>query len=309
MPSASGVQFSLKKTSPNGELSAVISSVAAALVSLQIDGREFLVPGPNRTRTAFLEGVVMAPWVNRLDEARWMSSTGPQQLPITDPINRLSNHGLLLEHEYEVMHRAEDAIHLKGKLPAVSGYPFELEIRVTYTLTDEGIAVEFEALNQSASEAPFAIGSHPYLQISPFDTADLVLTTTAASVVLTDDRMLPVQKIATAGTDFDLSAGRPLSKTHLDNSFTDLAFDNEAKAHTYLEAPDGTVVDLWQSRELKHTCIFSPDNSPAADGTIKAVAIEPQTSAANSFNTGKDLIWLQPGQIWGASWGITVFNR
>lgn len=309
MTSASPVQFSLKKTSPNGELSAVISSVAAALVSLQIDGREFLVPGPNRSRTAFLEGVVMAPWVNRLDEARWMSSSEPQQLPITDPINRLSNHGLLLDHEYEVLGRTEDAIVLQAKLPAVSGYPFELEIRVTYALTDDGMAVEFEALNQSASEAPFAIGSHPYLQISPFDTAELVLTSTAVSVVLTDERMLPVHKISTAGTDFDLSAGRPLSKTALDNSFTDLAFDEDARAHTYLEAPDGTVVDLWQSNELKHTCIFSPDNYPAAHSLIKAVAIEPQTSAANSFNTGQDLIWLQPGQIWGASWGITVFSR
>lgn len=309
MPSASGVQFSLKKTSPNGELTAVISSVAAALVSLQIDGREFLVPGPNFARTPFLEGVVMAPWVNRLDEARWISADGPKQLPITDSINRLSNHGLLLDYEYAATVRSDGEIVLLGNLAASPGYPFDLEIRVTYTLVDYGIAVKFEAVNLSATDAPFAIGSHPYLQISPFDTAELVLASSAASVVLTDERMLPVQKIATTSTDFDLTAGRSLNTAHFDNSFTDLAFDEDSKAHTYLEAPDGTVVDLWQSSELKHTCIFSPDTYPSASGKIKAIAIEPQTSAANSFNTGEDLIWLKPGQIWGASWGITVFNR
>lgn len=65
----SALKFSLTKLTPIGVLTATISRVAAALVSLKFDGLEVLEPGPDRARSAFLEGVVMAPWVNRLAES------------------------------------------------------------------------------------------------------------------------------------------------------------------------------------------------------------------------------------------------
>jgi aldose 1-epimerase len=43
----------------------------------------------------------------------------------------------------------------------------------------------------------------------------------------------------------------------------------------------------------------------SADATLrKAIAIEPQTGPANAFNSKEDLIWLEPDQVFEASWGV-----
>ncbi len=304
MSTASGHKFSLKKTGKAGEVEATVLSVAAALVSLKINGIDVVEPGFDVDRTAFLEGVVMAPWVNRLADGRWQDGAVQRQVSISHEPTQVSNHGLMLDTVYKPLSSSDCAITLRGQLSASEGYPFDVIIDVTYELTDNGISVLYEVENVGTRPAPFAIGSHPYLKIDGWNTADLVISSSAQSVVLTDERMLPLETLPVAGSCYDLSQGRRVSDAHLDNAFTDLGFDSAGFAHTYLQAPDGLQLDVWQSRELKHTCIFTPNNF----GTEPrwAVAIEPQTAAANAFNTGNDLIWLQPGQVWSASWGISL---
>lgn len=99
---------------------------------------------------------------------------------------------------------------------------------------------------------------------------------------MTDERLLPTEQVATAGTEFDLTEGIVASHANFDHSFTDLVRD-----------ADG----------LAHTCIFTPDDYI---GGVKAIAVEPQTSAANAFNTGQDLTLLECGKVWRASWGIAI---
>jgi aldose 1-epimerase len=38
----------------------------------------------------------------------------------------------------------------------------------------------------------------------------------------------------------------------------------------------------------------------------RAVAIEPMTCPPDAFRSGRDLVVLQPGQVWEGVWGIEV---
>jgi aldose 1-epimerase len=47
--------------------------------------------------------------------------------------------------------------------------------------------------------------------------------------------------------------------------------------------------------------VFNLQPEDSEDGFL---ALEPQTCPANAFNSGEDLIWLESGQTWSASWGV-----
>jgi aldose 1-epimerase len=57
---------------------------------------------------------------------------------------------------------------------------------------------------------------------------------------------------------------------------------------------------------MKYAFIFTPDfYTNNADQTPRtAIAIEPQSGPANAFNSKEDLLWISPGQIFEASWGV-----
>ena len=52
--------------------------------------------------------------------------------------------------------------------------------------------------------------------------------------------------------------------------------------------------------------MYAPPNfpGPGKPNQRKAIAIEPMTCGVNALNTGQDLIWLEPGDTWSASWGL-----
>ena len=85
-------------------------------------------------------------------------------------------------------------------------------------------------------------------------------------------------------------------------------FSADGHAHHYLRAPNGLMLDIWQSKELKYAFIFTPSffNNLLDENRRYAIAIEPQSGPANAFNTNEDLTWLQPGEIFKASWGVEL---
>ncbi|MDQ0259359.1 galactose mutarotase-like enzyme [Sinomonas atrocyanea] len=58
---------------------------------------------------------------------------------------------------------------------------------------------------------------------------------------------------------------------------------------------------LWQEQTCPYTHVFVTDTFP---GRAKAVALEPMSGAANAFNSGAGLGWLEPGASASIRWGI-----
>jgi aldose 1-epimerase len=311
MSSAANNRIRLSRKGENGHLVAEITRVGAALRYLAIDGVELVEPGVFDSLSPFCEGVVMAPWPNRTDGGKWTYEGRTLELPINLHAQQNANHGLLLDHHYDVLAQTESSVTLGALIHARLGYPFDVQTSVTYELVDGGVKVTHHAENLSAAVAPYAVGGHPYFKIAGVDTEDLFLRSDAATVLVVDDRQIPTGTMPTAHSRFDMRSGVRIGDNFYDHDFTDLARDSHGLAHTYLTATDGRGFDVWQDENFKHTVIFTPDFYFANVGDAKryACAIEPQTSGPNSFNSGEDLLWLKQGHRFSATWGVNLLTK
>lgn len=282
-----------------GEVSAQIAQVGASLRSLRIGSVDLIAPYPLDAPTPSCSGVVLVPWPNRVRDGRWDDEGTERQLAITEPKFGNASHGLLRFTAYEVTEGASSAT-LRTSVVPQTGYPYLLETSVTYTLRVDGIDVEHVITNQSATPAPVAVGSHPFLTIGDVAEEDLVLRVSAGTAIETDERMLPV---GTSPIDAAVRRGVRLGDVSLDTGFIDLERDADGLARHSLTAPDGRRLTLWQGEGYEVVQVFTTDKYP---GRPLAVAMEPMTAPADAFNSGTGLRRLAPGETWTLHWGITL---
>ncbi len=307
MTTATLEQFVLTHRSPIGHLTATIMQLGASLRTFSVGDIELVEPYAEDSKAPLCAGQVMAPWVNRLDHGRWTHNGQVLQNPITIVDQDNANHGLLLDHKYDLVAQTEASVTLAALIAPTDGYPFEVLTHVTYELVDTGLVVTHRALNLGDQAAPYATGAHPYFKFSQVESADLILTTDAATLTVVNDRQIPIGETATLGTPIDLRNGTRIGDRHIDEDLTDLPRDANGNAHTYLRSTDGRGLDVWQDEHFKHVVIFTPNYFPTVDGGKTSVAaIEPSTAAPNAFNSGRDLIWLEPGAEFSARWGVDL---
>lgn len=302
-----GAQFVLTHPTSRGTLSATITQIGASLRLFSIGEIDLVEPYGEGQQAPLCAGQIMTPWVNRLDKGQWKYRERLLQNPINLVEQNNANHGLLLEHAYELVEKTETSVTLRGTIVPTEGYPFMVQTFVTYSLDDSGLTVTHRAVNQSVDPAPYATGAHPYFKFSAVDTGELTLRSEAATLTVVNPRQIPVAEAATVGSEFDLREGVQVKDKFIDEDFTNLPRDADGLAHTYLLAADGRGLDVWQDESFKHVVIFTPDYFPTIDGgKTYAAAIEPSTAAPNAFNSGRDLIWLEPGVVFEARWGAKV---
>lgn len=288
----------------DGPVSATIATVGASLRGLTVDGVEAVPSYPINMPTPSGSGVVMVPWPNRIRDGRW----GDQQLAITEPAKNNASHGLLRYTNYRQTERSSSRVTLTADVHPQPGYQFWLRTHVTYALRQDGIAVTHEVENLGEEAAPFGIGAHPYLTLNdaadPVTPAELTVTVPADEYYVVDDRSIPINRLPVT-PELDLRGGRLLSELTLDTGFTGLRRDTSGFSTTTLAAPDGRTVSLKQGAGLDYLQVFTKPNYPSTAGPVTAIAVEPQSCAANAFNTGDGLRHLAASEIASFEWIIT----
>lgn len=302
--SPTGQQFELIRSTPTGETRAIVTELAAALRTLTVDGADVTEPYGADVQPPFANGIVLFPWPNRIRDGKWQLDGATQQLDITEPKFQNASHGLLRFSPYRVIAQAADSITLAASVFPQHGYPFRLDAEVRYELEDDGIHVSHDILNASDAAAPVALGTHPFLRVGAVPTEELTITIAAATRFVTDDRLIPIDEVPTAGTAFDLSTGASVTSVDLNTTFGSLG-DPVDGVHTHrLTAPNGSYTELWQHVDFGFVLAFATP-FPRPDGSKSlAVAIEPMTGPPNAFNSGQGLRWLEPGERWSLDWGI-----
>ncbi|QNO37918.1 aldose 1-epimerase family protein [Protaetiibacter sp. SSC-01] len=288
--------------------SATVATLAAALTSLEVDGRELTERTPSTRLPGHGNGIVLAPWPNRVRDARWTHRGEVQQLDITDPSRGNAIHGLLRNTAYRVLERADDAVALGARIHPQHGWPFLLETWVRYALAEDGLTVTHGVRNLGAEPAPWAVGAHPYFRVGEVPVEQLTLEVRAEGYLELDERLVPVAvREVEPGGEFDLSAPRELGGLDLNVGYQDVVTGPEGAA--VLTAPDGARVVVWQDEPFRWLQVFTPRDFPhvdaeGAEAPALAVALEPMTAAPDALNSGEGLVWLEPDQDWEASWGV-----
>jgi aldose 1-epimerase len=288
-----GKQFTIAA----GRHEATIVEVGAGLRRYTADGADVTFPYGEDELPPRACGAVLVPWPNRLRNGRYRFAGRDYQVPITEPATNSANHGLARWVRWHLVGREDASVTLSCDLVPQSGWPFELDVFVTYSVDpDLGLSVTAGARNRGRTPAPFGMGFHPYL--SPHGAAldDLVLTVPGSRHLLVDEQQIPVGAEPVDGTPYDFRNGRRLGEQRLDDGFAAV----ESPGVVELRGPHGGA-RLHYDESFGFLQIFTQDD---VTGGRAGVAVEPMTCPANAFNSGDGLIVLSPDQSWSGLWGL-----
>ena len=281
--------------------------VGGGLRTYAFRGRDVLAGYPPEARCSAGRGQLLMPWPNRIRDGRYSFAGTDHQLALTEPDRGNAAHGLVRWAIWSALEQSQDSVTLGCRLRPQPGWEWSLDLSVTYAMTASGLTVTPGARNVGADPAPFGCGAHPYLSVGEARVDEVVLGIPAASMLELDARLLPTGLATVDGTGHDFRAPRVLGELALDTAFTDIAADVDGRWRVTLTHPrTGRAVTLWaDATAYPWLQVFTGDSLPLTTRRASGIAVEPMTCPPDAFNSGDDLLVLQPGQAFAAPWGIT----
>jgi aldose 1-epimerase len=305
----SGRQLSLAY----GDQEAAVVELGAGLRTYTVGDRSVLDGYPSEEMCSGGRGQALIPWPNRLRDGRFEWDGHGLQTALTEPGQHNAIHGLVRWVPWTVTEQSASTVRLQYRLYPQPGWPWILDLAVTYSLTNDGLEVHTTAVNLPGGpgRCPFGAGWHPYLYAFGGLVDDAVLIFNAATVYVVDERGLPVGTTPVAGSALDFSAGRRIGPARLDNAFTDLARDSGGRAIVELSAGSepGHSTRLWMDNAYTHVMIFSGDTLADAARRRRGLAVEPMTCPPDMLHNGLGRIVLEEGDTFEASWGLDVSTQ
>jgi aldose 1-epimerase len=298
----SGEQFEIT----HGEQRATIVEVGGGVREYAVAGRHVLDPYPLRAMADGAHGAPLIPWPNRLADGRYRFDEADYQVALTEPAKHNAIHGFMRWRGWVAVERSASRVVMGARLFPLEGYPFDLDLRLSYELTDAGLTVATTATNVGERPCPYGCGQHPYLSPGEGLIDDCLLEAPGATRILTDEqRKLPIGLEDVQGTAYDFGTRRLLADQRIDDAFTDLARDDLGNATVALSTPDGARVELWMDERYPFVELYTGDTLDPARRR-RGVAVEPMTCAPNAFQSGEGLVRLQPEESLTSRWGVRL---
>ncbi|MHA6206298.1 aldose epimerase family protein [Dyella soli] len=250
---------------------------------------------------------VMVPFANRIDAARYrFDGTAHDLQPGVEGAQRAARHGFVRGVDFDLVALSADAQSARVTFATQSirpgvhaGYPFAIDLSVTYTLDAAGLALEVTMRNAGEHAAPCFFGWHPYFRLgeSPIDSWELQIP--AGTLVRTDAEFIPLAgnaaRIAMEREPaLDFRQRQPIGARELNHAFADLRLDADGRARTRLRDPaSGLSIAVWQTSGVM--LAFTADT--VTRDVRRSVALEPMESWADAFNRPDcaAAIRLEPG--------------
>lgn len=303
-------------TSTDGAVRVAVALRGATLLTWEVNrlGAPFDLTDGYRDEAELLaqDGVrngMLAPFPNRVAEGRYTFADLEYDLLPARTAPRLIYHGFARELPFDLAEAvvSGNAARLTFTTPIRPGrhpgYPFSLDLAVTYVVTANELSIAVRATNTGASAAPFAAGWHPYFRL-PGTVDDWTLQIPARALVRTDDALIPLDGDAAyqpfdGNPAMDFRRARELRGLVIDACFTDLAFSHDrqddGRSETVLRnARTRDELRVWQLTGSMH--VFTGDT--LARGRRRSIALEPVEAVTNAFNRPEcaPALGLAPGE-------------
>jgi aldose 1-epimerase len=287
-----------------GDFHAEITERGGALRVLRHGGRDLVASWPEDRPIPYYSGTLLAPWPNRVVGARYVFDDLCFELPVNEPERGHALHGLVADATWQVVELLSVEDHhgfarLALTVEPTPGYPFTLSLQALYTLTAKGLTVTLTAENIGDRPAPYGCGPHPWLIADDSPLPEWELELPADRILLVDDLLAPSSLEDVETTPFDFRAPRAVGEAAIDHAFTSLIPDAQGIAHVRLRGPSGGVEISWDAATMPWAQVCT--------GTglgHRGIAVEPMTCPPDAFNSGVDLIVLNPGDKHETSWTI-----
>jgi aldose 1-epimerase len=289
-----------------GRQRATIVEVGGGIREYRVEDRPVLDPYDLAAICDGAHGTPLIPWPNRLRDGRYSFDGTDYQVALSEPERHNAIHGFLRWRPWRASEHDGDRVVMSARLHPLAGYPFALDLRIEYGLSEDGLTVTTTATNIGDRSAPYGCGQHPYLSAGGGLIDDCTLEVAAQARIVTDpQRMLPCGTAPVAGSSYDYRTPARLGDQTLDLAFSDLGRDADGLAHTRLSAPDGTCVELWADEHYRFLELYTGD-ALADERRRRGLGVEPMTCAPDAFRSGDGLVHLQPGERMVTRWGVRL---
>lgn len=289
-----------------GEHRATVVEVGGGIREYRVGSRDVLHPYDADQMCDAAHGAPLIPWPNRLADGQYAFDGSDYQLALTEPTKHNAIHGLVRWRSWTAVEHQADRVVMACRLRPMSGYPFALDLEISYRLDASGLTVVTTATNVGTDPAPYGSGQHPYLSPGDGRVDDCTLRFGAQTrIVVDEDRQLPTGVDSVPGSAFDFGDGRQVGDLAIDHAFTELDRDAEGRAWVRLTGPDERTVELWVDRAYPLLQLFTAD-ALSPDRRRRGLGTEPMTCPPNAFRTGEGVLRLEPGGQTRSSWGVTL---
>ena len=128
----SGEQFEITR----GEQRATIVEVGGGVREYAVAGRRVLDPYPLHAIADGAHGAPLIPWPNRLADGRYRFDETDYQVALTEPAKHNAIHGFMRWRAWAAVERSGSHVVMGARLFPLEGYPFALDLRISYELSD-----------------------------------------------------------------------------------------------------------------------------------------------------------------------------
>lgn len=246
---------------------------------------------------------IMAPFAGRIADARYRFAGGDYDLqPGAAPEKRESRHGFVRDADFAVTELVSDTDRarttLSTSIRSQPGYPFTIDLSVTFTLDAGGLTLAARMRNVGDDPAPCFFGWHPYFRVSDGPADEWLLQVPARALIRTGSDLIALDgNAAYVALDdapaVDFRRATQIAGRILDQGYADLLGDADRRIRTRLTDPETRFsVTVWQEHGVMH--VFTGDTLKR--DPRRAVALEPMECMADAFNRPEwaEAIRLEP---------------
>ena len=262
------------------------------------DPTPLLRPTPNANGPLESACFVMAPWCNRVDEARfeWRGRTIDLQ-PSFDDGSAI--HGVFRDEPFRLLDRTPVSARLRAYVGPghASRWPFPCSLTVLHEVIAGRWTCRLTLQNTGDEPMPCGLGLHPF-----FVRRDNMTVRAAVQGRYPAERQIPIGPSKPGPLCRRLTEGAPVTELEgVDDVFSGftgtagIAWANAAATNGHADAPMRTLaIELESSEQATHCVVFvHPDG--------RTVCLEPSTMTNNGYNLhaqgvpGADVHTLEPG--------------
>jgi aldose 1-epimerase len=249
-------------------------------------------------------GQPLLPWPNRIADGTYVFEGREHQLPIDELPLRNAIHGLTRWSNWSARDITSNAVTMELTVHPMPGYPFALHLRLTYSLTSDGLSVRTTATNVGVGVLPFGAGFHPYFSVGTAIVDHAELRVPSRRTLEMNDQQVPTGELTDVqDTSLDFRRVRRIGSLVLDACYQGLERDADGLGTVDVLGPDGRSVSIWMDRAFDWLMVFTGDTL-APERRRQGLAIEPMTCPPNAFQTGDGVLTLAPGESFESRWGV-----
>jgi len=247
---------------------------------------------------------ILVPFAGRIADARYRFEGAEYDLqPGAAPGQRESRHGFVRDAVFDVAELVASGgsarATLRTSIRSRPGYPFAIDLAVSFTLEAAGLTLEARMRNGGDRPAPCFFGWHPYFRVSDGSADEWLLEVPARTLIRTGPDLIALDGNAAYvplddAPALDFRRETLIGGRILDQGYADPVAAADGRIRTRLMDPGTRFgIAVWQERGVMH--VYTGDTLKR--DVRRSVALEPMECMANAFNRPEwsDAVRLDPG--------------